>query len=173
VSLALGSGHATSVTGKDSVVDLAPNWNTTEWGVYGDGGGSAANFGSNSTLEAQTALTATSSGAPDNGLQADQRHKRYRELRRRFLTLLYNTELLRGAGTLLLSGRTSFMGNKDFWVSYPDTPGGTAIRRGFAELMRVTEKYVRGSVSRMLVKLGCANRTQAGLLAHDAGIVRQ
>jgi DNA-binding NarL/FixJ family response regulator len=24
----------------------------------------------------------------------------------------------------------------------------------------------------MLVKLGCANRTQAGLLAHDAGIVR-
>jgi len=23
----------------------------------------------------------------------------------------------------------------------------------------------------MLVKLGCANRTQAGLLAHDAGIV--
>jgi hypothetical protein len=28
-------------------------------------------------------------------------------------------------------------------------------------------------VSRMLVKLGCANRTQAGLLAHDAGIVRQ
>jgi hypothetical protein len=58
------SGHATSVSGKDSVVDLAPNWNTTEWGVYGDGGGSAANFGSNTTLEAQTALTATSSGAP-------------------------------------------------------------------------------------------------------------
>jgi DNA-binding NarL/FixJ family response regulator len=28
-------------------------------------------------------------------------------------------------------------------------------------------------VSRMLVKLGCANRTQAGLLAHDAGIVGQ
>jgi DNA-binding NarL/FixJ family response regulator len=25
----------------------------------------------------------------------------------------------------------------------------------------------------MLVKLGCANRTQAGLLAHDAGIVRR
>jgi hypothetical protein len=23
----------------------------------------------------------------------------------------------------------------------------------------------------MLVKLGCANRTQAGLLAHDAGLV--
>jgi RibD C-terminal domain len=48
----------------------------------------------------------------------------------------YNTELLRGAGTLILSGRTSFIANKDYWVSYPDTPGGTAIRREFAELIR-------------------------------------
>jgi hypothetical protein len=54
----------------------------------------------------------------------------------------YNTELLRGAGTLILSGRTSFIANKDYWVSYPDTPGGTAIRREFAELIRGTEKYV-------------------------------
>ena len=30
---------------------------------------------------------------------------------------------------------------------------------------------VKGYVSRMLDKLGCANRTQAGLLAHDAGLV--
>jgi dihydrofolate reductase len=52
-------------------------------------------------------------------------------------------ELLRGADTLLLSGRTSFTGNKDYWVAYPDTPGGgTAIRREFAELMATTEKYV-------------------------------
>jgi DNA-binding NarL/FixJ family response regulator len=29
----------------------------------------------------------------------------------------------------------------------------------------------KGYVSRMLDKLGCANRTQAGRLAHDAGIV--
>jgi hypothetical protein len=34
------------------------------------------------------------------------------------------------------------MGNKDFWVSYRDTPGGTAIRYEFAELIRTTEKYV-------------------------------
>ena len=27
-------------------------------------------------------------------------------------------------------------------MSYPDTPGGTAIRREFAELIRATEKYV-------------------------------
>ena len=29
---------------------------------------------------------------------------------------------------------------------------------------------VKGYVSRMLVKLGCANRTQAALLAYDAGL---
>ena len=34
----------------------------------------------------------------------------------------YNTELLRGAGTLVLSGRTSFLANKDYWVSYPGAP---------------------------------------------------
>jgi dihydrofolate reductase len=54
----------------------------------------------------------------------------------------YNTELLRGAGTLLLSGRTSFLANKDYWASYPDTPRTTAIRREFAELIRDTDKYV-------------------------------
>jgi len=60
VSLAIGSGHATSVTNSDSKIDLATFWNTAEWGVYGDGGGSEANFGSSTTLEAQTVLTATS-----------------------------------------------------------------------------------------------------------------
>ncbi len=64
VSLAVGSGAATSVTSSDSEVGLASHWNTTEWGVYGDGGGSEAYFGSGTTLEAQTALTATSTGAP-------------------------------------------------------------------------------------------------------------
>jgi hypothetical protein len=64
VSLSVGSGSATSVTNSDSEVDLAANWNTAEWGVYGDGGGSEANFGSKTTLEAQTALTATSKSAP-------------------------------------------------------------------------------------------------------------
>jgi hypothetical protein len=34
----------------------------------------------------------------------------------------YNTELLRGADTLLLSGRTSFLANKDYWTSYPNPP---------------------------------------------------
>ena len=51
-------------------------------------------------------------------------------------------------------------------------------RRGTVECpdseprLYLSEATVKGYVSRMLVKLGCANRTQAGLLAHDAGIVR-
>jgi DNA-binding NarL/FixJ family response regulator len=35
----------------------------------------------------------------------------------------------------------------------------------------LSEATVKSYVSRMLDKLGCANRTQAGLLAHEAGIV--
>ena len=58
----------------------------------------------------------------------------------------YNTGLLRDADTLLLSGRTSFLANKDYWTSYPstpsDTPPGTTIRRQFAALIAATEKYV-------------------------------
>ncbi|HEY7016722.1 MAG TPA: dihydrofolate reductase family protein [Streptosporangiaceae bacterium] len=58
----------------------------------------------------------------------------------------YNTELLRVADALLLSGRTSFLANKDYWASYPNTPGdtppGTAIRREFAGLIAATQKYV-------------------------------
>ncbi len=64
VSLAVGTGRATSVTNSDSKIDLAAFWNTTEWGVYGDGGGSEANFGANATLSAQTVITATSNAAP-------------------------------------------------------------------------------------------------------------
>jgi DNA-binding NarL/FixJ family response regulator len=34
----------------------------------------------------------------------------------------------------------------------------------------LSEATVKGHISRLLVKLGCANRTQAGLLARDAGL---
>jgi DNA-binding NarL/FixJ family response regulator len=39
-----------------------------------------------------------------------------------------------------------------------------------AARLYLSEATVKGYVSRMLDKLGCANRTQAGLLAHDAGL---
>jgi hypothetical protein len=64
VLLSVGSGQAVLVTYSDSVLGLAAVWNTTEWGVYGDGGGGVANFGAGTTLEAQTAITTTSSQAP-------------------------------------------------------------------------------------------------------------
>jgi DNA-binding NarL/FixJ family response regulator len=36
----------------------------------------------------------------------------------------------------------------------------------------LSEATIKGYVSRMLDKLECANRTQAGLIAHDAGLVK-
>lgn len=36
----------------------------------------------------------------------------------------------------------------------------------------LSEATIKGYVSRMLDKLECANRTQAGLIAHDAGLIR-
>jgi dihydrofolate reductase len=54
----------------------------------------------------------------------------------------YNTELLRAADTLILSGRTSFLGNKGYWTSVPNDPKATAIRREFAELIGRVDKIV-------------------------------
>lgn len=74
VSLSNGSGQATEVTNPDSVLDLSAKWNTTEWGVFGDGGGGEAYFGPKTTLEAQTALNASSQSAPscvDEGFTAE------------------------------------------------------------------------------------------------------
>lgn len=42
---------------------------------------------------------------------------------------------------------------------------------GIGARLYLSEATIKGYVSRMLDKLGCANRTQAGLIAHDAGIV--
>jgi dihydrofolate reductase len=54
----------------------------------------------------------------------------------------YNAELLRAADTLLLSGRTSFLGNKNYWTGVPNDPNATAIRREFAGLIKSVEKIV-------------------------------
>jgi DNA-binding NarL/FixJ family response regulator len=40
-----------------------------------------------------------------------------------------------------------------------------------AARLYLSEATIKGYVSRTLEKLGCANRTQAGLIAHDAGLV--
>lgn len=54
----------------------------------------------------------------------------------------YNAGLLRDAGTLLLSGRRSALGNLGYWAGVRDDPSATAIRREFAELIERVEKVV-------------------------------
>jgi len=54
----------------------------------------------------------------------------------------YNTERLRAADTLVLSGRTSFLGNKNYWTGVPNDPRATAIRREFAHLIQRVDKVV-------------------------------
>jgi DNA-binding NarL/FixJ family response regulator len=48
--------------------------------------------------------------------------------------------------------------------------GGGLSNAQIAGRLYLSEATVKGYVSRMLVKLGCANRTQIGLLAHEAGL---
>src|SRR5690606_8784366 len=54
----------------------------------------------------------------------------------------YTTERLRAADTLVLSGRTSFLGNKGYWTSVLSDPNATPIRREFAELIGRVDKIV-------------------------------
>jgi dihydrofolate reductase len=54
----------------------------------------------------------------------------------------YNTERMRAADTLLLSGRNSFLNNKEYWSGVLDDPNATAIRREFAGLIQSIEKIV-------------------------------
>jgi dihydrofolate reductase len=54
----------------------------------------------------------------------------------------YNTERLRAADTLLLSGRTSFLNTKAYWIGVPNDPNATAIRQEFAKLIASVEKIV-------------------------------
>jgi len=55
---------------------------------------------------------------------------------------VYNRDLLRGADTLVLSGRTSFMGNKGYWTGVPDDARATETRRQFADLIANIDKVV-------------------------------
>jgi len=55
---------------------------------------------------------------------------------------VYNRDLLRGADTLILSGRTSFLGNKEYWTGVPDDPDASATRQEFAKLIRQIDKIV-------------------------------
>jgi DNA-binding NarL/FixJ family response regulator len=50
------------------------------------------------------------------------------------------------------------------------TLGAGASNQQIARRLNLSEATVKGYVSRLLVKLDCDNRTEAALLAHDAGL---
>lgn len=54
----------------------------------------------------------------------------------------YAAERLRAADTLILSGRTSFLGNQNYWTGVPADPKATPIRRELAELHKHIDKIV-------------------------------
>jgi dihydrofolate reductase len=54
----------------------------------------------------------------------------------------YHAERLRAADSLILSGRTSFIGNKNYWLGVPNDPNATPIRREIATLQTRIEKIV-------------------------------
>ncbi len=51
-------------------------------------------------------------------------------------------ERLRAADILVLSGRTSFLGNKNYWCGVPNDPKATQIRREIAQLYQSIPKIV-------------------------------
>lgn len=54
----------------------------------------------------------------------------------------YMLERLRAADTLLLGGRSGFLGNKAYWTGVPDDPKASVIRREFARLLHAIDKVV-------------------------------
>jgi hypothetical protein len=60
----VSGGQATMAANCDSVLALVQYWDTTEFGVFGDGNGSRAYFGAHTTLATATTLASTGSAAP-------------------------------------------------------------------------------------------------------------
>ena len=57
-------GDSYSVSGKDSVLDIATVWNEAEFNVVGDAGGSRANFNKGSSVTVNLAVTSGTTAAP-------------------------------------------------------------------------------------------------------------
>jgi DNA-binding NarL/FixJ family response regulator len=55
-------------------------------------------------------------------------------------------------------------------VEVLESLGAGRSNQQIARRLHLSEATVKGYVSRLLVKLGCDNRTEAALLAHDAGL---
>jgi hypothetical protein len=58
-----------AVSASDSVVDLAPNWNTAEFGLFGDGNGTGAKFSTGTTIKVMTETSNGTKLAPSCSLE--------------------------------------------------------------------------------------------------------
>jgi hypothetical protein len=56
--------EAYAVTMPDSMIDLAGNWTTAEYNIFGDGGGSEAVFNTGTTIKVKIRLHDGSTNAP-------------------------------------------------------------------------------------------------------------
>lgn len=54
----------------------------------------------------------------------------------------YQAERFHTADTLLLGGRNSFLGNKEYWTALPHDPQATTIRREIAQIMNSMPKVI-------------------------------
>lgn len=54
----------------------------------------------------------------------------------------YNLERLQAADTVLIGGRSNFLGNKGYWTSVPNDPSISAIRHEFARGIAAIDKIV-------------------------------
>jgi len=55
---------------------------------------------------------------------------------------IYMTERMHAADTLLLGGRSGFLGNKEYWTGVPNDTNATAVRREFAQLIDAIQKVI-------------------------------
>ncbi|MCW3491774.1 dihydrofolate reductase family protein [Microbacterium sp. SSM24] len=91
----------------------------------------------------------------------------------------YTAGLLRDAGTLVLSGRRSALGNLDYWAGVRKSPDATAIRREIADLILGAEKLVVSDTiteddvapyeNPRIVRIADARREIAELKSGDGG----
>lgn len=89
----------------------------------------------------------------------------------------YAAERLRTADTLILSGRTSFLGNQGYWAGIPNDPKATPIRRELAQLQldipklvvsdRIREEELNPWANTRIVPVAQAAREIAQLKAQD------
>lgn len=63
-SIATISGVANHVTGSNPFPDLSTNWNTAEFNIFGDGGGSEAFFAPNTSIEVRTLVASNTTLGP-------------------------------------------------------------------------------------------------------------